>query len=105
MFSLQEPIQPPEPVKDDFYEILDPDPKNEVCGFCARQIKRKEQGRLEIHWSYQQKEDKVRGYFICIRCKNDHDNWIQEKVERTWMKIKARSERPCCGGSQIESNE
>jgi hypothetical protein len=70
----------------------------ECCAFCAKYMSERDMGEYEISWRYKGVREKTRGYYICIVCKNSMDNALQAKVEYTWMKIKARSEKPCCGG-------
>ena len=71
--------------------------KTEVCAFCGHYKSSREIGEFEVTWRYQGVREKTRGYYICTKCKNDLDNMFQSKVEYTWMKIKARTEKPCCG--------
>lgn len=78
--------------------IPDSNNKESVCAWCARKLSGKELGEYEVNWHYQGKRDMTKGYYICIVCKNWMENLIQTKTTHTYMVIKARAERPCCGG-------
>jgi hypothetical protein len=55
-------------------------------------------GEYEIGWRYHGQRDATRGYYVCLSCKTWMENLIQQKTVHTWMVIKARAEKPCCGG-------
>jgi hypothetical protein len=68
----------------------------ECCAFCAKYMSERDMGEYEITWRYKGVREKTRGYYICTVCKNSMDDAFQKKVEYTWLKIKARAEKPCC---------
>jgi ribosomal protein L37AE/L43A len=70
--------------------------KLETCAFCAKRMQAQDIGEYEITWRYRGIREKTRGYYICSVCRNIEADRIQTKIEYTWLKLKARSERGCC---------
>ena len=70
----------------------------ETCSWCAARIRPDEVGEYEFTKKRKGQRSFTRGYYVCIRCENWLDNLIQQKVQHTWMLLKARAEKSCCGG-------
>ena len=75
---------------------------NETCAFCAKTVPHSEIVEWEVNSRYHGRQDPKNGYYICHECKLGEIARYQDKVARTFMKLKARSELPCCGGSNPE---
>jgi hypothetical protein len=68
------------------------------CAFCAVRLPESELGEFEVSWRYKGVKEPTNGFYICLRCKKWMQGLIQQKTMHTWMVIRARKEKPCCGG-------
>jgi hypothetical protein len=69
-----------------------------TCAFCAARLPEKELLEYELVIKEIGQEYESHGWYVCKKCVNSERNRIQTKVVHTWMLMKARKERPCCGG-------